>query len=105
MLEVRNISKSFYRKEALDDVSFKVKKGEIFGILGPSGAGKSTTQKILIGLLKDFTGRVDINGQDIKKIKDEYYETIKAWVQKYKFRQSKSVTSLKQIKTEFVELE
>jgi ABC-type bacteriocin/lantibiotic exporter with double-glycine peptidase domain len=44
------------QKEAVNDVSFGIKKGEIFGFLGPNGAGKTTTQKIIIGLLSQYTG-------------------------------------------------
>ena len=47
---------------ALENVSFKVKKGETFGIIGPNGAGKSTLLKILCGIMKPTTGRIAVNG-------------------------------------------
>ena len=47
MLEVKNISKSFYKHEALNDVSFHVNKGEVFGLLGPNGAGKTTLIRVI----------------------------------------------------------
>jgi fluoroquinolone transport system permease protein len=53
-------------KPALRGLHFQIARGEIFGFLGPSGAGKSTTQKILIGLLKDYQGRVSVFGKDLK---------------------------------------
>jgi fluoroquinolone transport system ATP-binding protein len=58
------------------NVSFEVKKGEIFGFLGPSGAGKSTTQNILIGLLKLQQGEVFIEDKDIKKFRKEIFNKI-----------------------------
>ncbi|HRN50065.1 MAG TPA: ABC transporter ATP-binding protein [Anaerolineales bacterium] len=61
---------------AVNNLSFQVKPGEIFGFLGPSGAGKSTTQKILIGLLKDFSGSVSVLGRDISTWGSELYERI-----------------------------
>lgn len=73
MLEVRNISKSFYRKEALHDVSLKVNKGEIFGLLGPNGAGKTTLIRVINRIVEQDTGSVRFDGdlmtqQDLFKI-------------------------------------
>jgi len=67
-IEVHNLTK-VYRGGivAVDDVSFTVEGGEIFGFLGPNGAGKSTTIKVLIGLLRPTKGRLLINGIDIVK--------------------------------------
>jgi fluoroquinolone transport system ATP-binding protein len=61
---------------AVRDISFQIEEGEIFGFLGPSGAGKSTTQKILIGLLKDYQGHIEILGTDLRAWKSDYYEQI-----------------------------
>ncbi len=61
---------------AVRGLSFTVEPGEILGFLGPSGAGKSTTQKILIGLLRDYEGRVVLLGQDLGKWGAELYEHI-----------------------------
>ena len=47
---------------ALENVSFKVKRGETFGIIGPNGAGKSTLLKILCGIMKPTSGRISVNG-------------------------------------------
>lgn len=73
MLEVRNISKSFYRKEALNDVSLHVNKGEIYGLLGPNGAGKSTLIRIINRIIEPDHGSVRFEGdimthQDLSKI-------------------------------------
>ena len=62
MLEEKNISKSFYRKIALDDVSLHVNQGEIFGLLGPNGAGKTTLIRIINRIIEPDSGHVRING-------------------------------------------
>jgi len=62
MLEVKNISKSFYRKIALDDVSLHVNQGEIFGLLGPNGAGKTTLIRIINRIIEPDSGHVRLNG-------------------------------------------
>jgi len=66
-IEVRNLTKKYNNFKAVDDVSFNVKSGEIFGFLGPNGAGKTTTIKSMIGLIHANSGEIKINGFDIKK--------------------------------------
>ncbi len=63
MLEVQNISKSFHRKVALDDVSLNIHKGEIFGMLGPNGAGKTTLIRIINKIVQPDKGLVRFNGE------------------------------------------
>lgn len=65
MIEVRNIYHSYKKNDeyAVNNVSFTIEKGEIFGFLGPSGAGKTTTQGVLVGLLDLQQGDVIINGK------------------------------------------
>lgn len=63
-------------KETLKGLDFEVKKQEIFGFLGPSGAGKSTTQKILYGLLKGYSGEVKIMDKEINAWHADLYEKI-----------------------------
>lgn len=65
VIEVQNISKSYARYEALHDVSFGLKKGEITAFLGPNGAGKSTTMSIIAGVMAATKGCVLIDGKDI----------------------------------------
>ncbi len=65
IIHVTGLSKSFGSLKALDNVSFVVRQGEIFGYLGPNGAGKTTTIKILCGLLPRQSGEVSIGGLDI----------------------------------------
>lgn len=61
MLEIINISKSFNSKLVLDNISFSVPKGKIFGIIGPNGAGKTTTLRIILGILTSSTGEILFN--------------------------------------------
>lgn len=65
MIKVSNLTKSYGKKLALDDVSFTVKKGEVVGFLGPNGAGKSTTMNIITGYVSYTSGSVTIDGIDI----------------------------------------
>jgi ABC-2 type transport system ATP-binding protein len=68
MIEVKNLSKKFDDFKAVDDISFEVKAGEIFGFLGPNGAGKSTTIKMLTTLLRPTSGTLTLN--DTNPVKD-----------------------------------
>src|SRR5689334_4415890 len=65
MIEALHLSKSYGALRAVDDVSFRVERGEVVGFLGPNGAGKSTTLRILAGFLGPSSGRVRIAGHDI----------------------------------------
>ena len=67
MIEARNLTKIFGQKVAVDDISFKVDKGEILGFLGPNGAGKSTTMRMITGFLPPTSGTAIIGGEDITK--------------------------------------
>jgi fluoroquinolone transport system ATP-binding protein len=61
---------------AVRDLTFELAAGEVFGFLGPSGAGKSTTQKILIGLLRGYQGRVSVLGKDLSAWGSDLYERV-----------------------------
>ena len=63
-------------KPVLKGISFGIPEGEIFGFLGPSGAGKSTTQKVLNGLLRGYSGSVQVNGTDLNHMNRSFYERI-----------------------------
>lgn len=65
MIEVRNLTKHYGDKKAVNDISFTVEDGEILGFLGPNGAGKSTTMNMLTGFISSTSGQVLINGVDI----------------------------------------
>lgn len=64
ILEIRNLSKSFGKSQALEDVSFNLSQGEVLGFIGPNGAGKSTTIKIILGMLKATSGSAVLFGKD-----------------------------------------
>ena len=64
-IETKSLQKSFGDLKAVDDISFSVNKGEIFGFLGPNGAGKSTTMMILTTLLKPTSGQALVSGFDV----------------------------------------
>ncbi len=64
MIDVKNLTKKFGDFVAVDNVSFRVEKGEIFAFLGPNGAGKSTTIKMLTTLLQPTSGTISLNGHD-----------------------------------------
>ena len=67
VLEIKNVSKSFGRTKIIDNLTFSVNSGEIFGFLGPNGAGKTTTMKMVLGLIPFSDGDICINGYSIKK--------------------------------------
>lgn len=66
IITIRHLSKSFGSKRVLKDINLDIFQGEIIGYIGPNGAGKSTTVKIMLGLLEDFNGEVEIFGQNIR---------------------------------------
>ncbi|MFQ5704986.1 MAG: ABC transporter ATP-binding protein, partial [Gemmatimonadales bacterium] len=61
---------------AVRRLRFHIESGEIFGFLGPNGAGKTTTQNVLIGLLKDYHGRIEVMGRELRTWQSDYYEHI-----------------------------
>lgn len=71
IIEVKNLTKKFRDFVAVDNVSFEIRKGEIFGFLGPNGAGKSTTIRMLTTLLTPTSGQALIAGYDVVKQQDE----------------------------------
>lgn len=66
ILKCEDLHKSFRKKEILKGVSLEINKGDILGFIGPNGAGKTTTIKLILGLQKINSGKVIINGFDIK---------------------------------------
>ncbi|MBR2906951.1 MAG: ABC transporter ATP-binding protein [Clostridia bacterium] len=65
MIEVKNLTKKYGDFTAVDNVSFTIEKGKIYGLLGPNGAGKSTTMNMITGCLSATSGTVTVNGHDI----------------------------------------
>lgn len=71
MIEVKNLTKRYGDHTAVDRLSFRVEKGQIYGFLGPNGAGKSTTMNMITGYLAPSEGTVTIDGRDIQKEPEE----------------------------------
>ena len=65
-IKISNLQKAYGSALVLKDVNLEVDSGEIIGYIGPNGAGKSTTIKILIGMIPDYTGNVEVMGLDVK---------------------------------------
>lgn len=71
VVSVKNLTKTFGKFTAVNDISFEMKEGEIVGLLGPNGAGKTTTISMLLGLTLPTTGEIRILGKDITKKRSE----------------------------------
>lgn len=71
MIEVTNLTKRYGDHVAVDNLSFRVEKGQIYGFLGPNGAGKSTTMNIITGYIAASEGTVMIDGKDVQKEPEE----------------------------------
>ncbi len=69
MLILHNLKKSYEGVKAVNDVSFNVAKGDIYGFLGPNGAGKTTTIRMIMGIIHPDSGRIELNGNDINSLK------------------------------------
>ena len=70
IIEVKNLVKQFKNSLAVNNLSFKINKGTIIGLLGPNGCGKTTTLGMMLGLIKPTSGAVFINGQNIESEKN-----------------------------------
>ena len=66
ILVLEHVCKSFGARPVVQDVSFSVKEGEIFGFLGPNGAGKTTTIKMILGLLSIDSGSILVDGHNVE---------------------------------------
>ena len=76
MITAENLTKVYGKRTALDDVSFEVPEGEIFGFVGPNGAGKTTTLRILAALLEPTSGHASIGGADVAKQPQQVHSRI-----------------------------
>ena len=68
MIEIKNVSKSFGKVQALDDVSFQVDKGDVFGLIGQNGAGKSTLFRSMMNFFDDYSGEILYDGKPMAKV-------------------------------------
>jgi ABC-type multidrug transport system ATPase subunit len=71
VIEVKHLSKDFREVKAVDDLSFSVPEGKIYGFLGQNGAGKSTTIRVLLTLIEPTEGDIEIFGMNLKKNRKE----------------------------------
>ncbi len=67
-LQAINLEKSYRKKKVVDQVSLKVRKGEVVGLLGPNGAGKTTTFSLILGLIPKDSGKIYLDGEDITEL-------------------------------------
>lgn len=67
VLKINNLTKNFGKRRVIDNISFEIYAGEVFGFLGPNGAGKTTTIKMIMGFLSIDKGEIVINGLNVKK--------------------------------------
>ncbi|WP_461865794.1 ABC transporter ATP-binding protein, partial [Thermococcus sp.] len=76
VIEVANVKKYYSDVRGVENLTFEVEEGEIYGFLGPNGAGKTTTVKILVKILRDYTGEVRVLGKDLREWGKDYYNKI-----------------------------
>jgi ABC-2 type transport system ATP-binding protein len=90
-VEVFGLTKKFGDFTAVDDVTFNIQRGEIFGFLGPNGAGKTTTIRMLLGLLRPTSGRAAVLGYDIVRQAEEIRQRIGYMSQRFSLYQDLTV--------------
>ena len=76
VIEISHLTKNYGKSRGVNDISFSVEEGEIFGFLGPNGAGKSTTIRSMLGLIYPQSGEVKILGMDLKKEKNRILKEV-----------------------------
>jgi fluoroquinolone transport system ATP-binding protein len=78
MIQVNNLGFTYRKtnKKAIHEMNFSINEGEIFGFLGPSGAGKTTTQRLIIGLLRNYEGSIQVLGKERNTWSKDFYEQI-----------------------------
>jgi ABC-2 type transport system ATP-binding protein len=85
ILSVINLSKSFGKRKAVDNLSFEIREGEIFGFLGPNGAGKSTAIRAMLSLVKPDEGDIEIFNKSVRKFKNSALGGVGALVERPDF--------------------
>ena len=82
VIKVQNISKHFGSLKAVDDLSFEVQAGQVFGFLGQNGSGKSTTIRMLLSLIHPTSGQIEIFGKRIEKDREAILEQVGAIIER-----------------------
>ncbi|HSW85311.1 MAG TPA: ABC transporter ATP-binding protein [Candidatus Saccharimonadales bacterium] len=94
ILTVKNLKKSYDDKAAVDDISFEVEKGEIFGILGPNGAGKTTTLEMIESMRTIDSGSITVAGLDVAEQPNEVKQIIGVQPQTASFQDKQKLTEI-----------
>jgi len=94
IIDVKNLTKKYGKFTAVDDISFSVEKGTIFGLLGPNGAGKTTTIECMIGLKKPTEGQLQILDMDVLKTGKKLYDFIGVQLQETSYQDKIKVFEL-----------
>src|SRR5688500_881735 len=97
IISVQHLSKQFKDTRAVDDLSFTVNKGDVYGFLGQNGAGKSTTIRMLLTLIKPTAGSIKIFGKDLNHERHEILKKIGAIIERpdlYKYLTAKENLSV-----------
>lgn len=87
-IEATNLSKSFNDRKVVDNLSFSIPKGTVFGLLGHNGAGKSTTIDMILGIKKPDSGSATVFGKDVRKWRKECFEKIGVQLQSSSYQAS-----------------
>jgi len=82
LIKVNNLTKEFKEIKAVNDLSFSVPEGQVYGFLGQNGAGKSTTIRMLLTLIKPTSGKIEIFGLDIQKHRKDILKQIGAIIER-----------------------
>ena len=85
ILSIINLSKSFGKRKAVDNLSFDIREGEIFGFLGPNGAGKSTAIRSMLSLIKPDEGDIEIFNKSVRKYHNSALQKVGALVERPDF--------------------
>jgi len=93
-IEVKSLCKSYDKNKVVDDISFNVKKGEVFGILGPNGAGKTTTLEMLEGLRASDSGSINVAGVNVVEDRSKVKSRIGVQLQSSAFYDNLSLVEL-----------
>ena len=97
VIQVEGLVKRYGSLTAVDDISFTVESGEVFGILGPNGAGKTTTLEILEGLQRPTEGRASVLGMDLQRQSSQLKERIGVQLQAAAYFDHLSLAELLQL--------
>lgn len=90
ILQIQHLTKTFRNRKAVDDLSFEVHKGEVFGFLGPNGAGKSTTIRLILALIRPDGGDVRIFGKSVTELRNKALPGVGALIESPDFYENLS---------------